>query len=295
MSKLKQKLKDYYILVKFTLTFTVVFSSLIAYLLAPKVEFNIKKMILLFVGGFGIVAAANVLNQIIERDSDALMKRTANRPIASKRMRVGEGYIVAFFLTLVGFTILWFSFNIQAALLALLSLIIYAYIYTPLKKESALAVLVGAIPGALPCLVGWVAATGDLFLLQGVYIGGLVLFAFQFLWQFPHFWAIAWVSYEDYGRAGFKLLPNDRGPNKSTALQAVWYSLAMIPIGFLPYIIGMSGYVSMIIVLIANFYMFALCIRLFLNMKVSTARLIMFSSYLYLPIVLLSWLVDKVR
>jgi protoheme IX farnesyltransferase len=149
--------------------------------------------------------------------------------------------------------------------------------------------LVGAFPGALPCLIGWVAGTGEFS------IGGWILFGIQFLWQFPHFWAIAWVAHNDYSKAGFKLLPSDKGPTKFTALQSVTYALIMIPGGILPYYFGISGLVSLWIVLICNLFMVVQCVRLYVEMDVKAARRVMFSSYIYLPIVLLALLLDKVN
>jgi protoheme IX farnesyltransferase len=168
-----------------------------------------------------------------------------------------------------------------------LSWFIYAFIYTPLKKVSAISVLVGAFPGAFPCLIGWVAGADSFS------AGGWVLFAIQFLWQFPHFWAIAWVAHRDYDKAGFKLLPNQNEPTQKTALQAIGYSLMMIPLGFLPYFSGISGQFSMYLVLAANIAMVIQCVRLYREMDVKAARRVMFSSYIYLPVVLISLLADK--
>jgi heme o synthase len=160
-----------------------------------------------------------------------------------------------------------------------------------LKKVNSIAVLVGAIPGALPCLIGWAAAyDAENF----SWTGGWILFAIQFLWQFPHFWAIAWVAHTDYSKAGFKLLPSQQGPTKFTAIQTVIYSLLMIPVGMLPYFFNMSGVVSMWILVAANMFMVIQCVRLYVNMDVKSARRVMFSSYIYLPIVLLALLADKI-
>jgi protoheme IX farnesyltransferase len=157
-----------------------------------------------------------------------------------------------------------------------------------LKKVSSISVIVGAIPGALPCLIGWAAGNDALTK------GGWILFLLQFMWQFPHFWAIAWIAHNDYAKAGFKLLPNESGPTKYTALQTVIYSLLLIPVGIIPYFIGMSGIVSLAIVFLANLFMVWRCIQLYTKMNVSSARTVMFSSYIYLPIVLLALLADKV-
>ena len=282
------KLKDYMQLIKFTLSLTVVFSSVISYLLAPNITFNFLSVLLLFIGGLLITGSANAINQMTEKDTDALMKRTAKRPVASGRMGVSEASAFAAITAIAGTLIIGYWFNWTSALLGLFSLFLYGFIYTPLKKVHSVSVLVGAVPGALPCLIGWVAATGEMS------AGGWVLFAIQFFWQFPHFWAIAWVAHKDYSRAGFKLMPSDAGPTKYSAIQAIIYSLLMIPIGVMPYLTHMSGQVSLWIVLGANLFMIWQCIRLYREMNVKAARRVMFSSYIYLPIVLLSLLADKV-
>ncbi|MEJ8841717.1 heme o synthase [Lacibacter sp. H375] len=285
------KIDDYKQLIKFTLSFTVVFSSVIAYMLAPNVvEYDFASILLLLLGGMLVTGSANAINQIAEKDTDAVMKRTGNRPVASGRMSVQEATAFAFIAAIVGSLILWLYFSWYAAGLALLSLFIYGFVYTPLKKVNSIAVLVGAIPGALPCLIGWAAAyDAENF----SWTGGWILFAIQFLWQFPHFWAIAWVAHTDYSKAGFKLLPSQQGPTKFTAIQTVIYSLLMIPVGMLPFFFNMSGIFSMWILVGANLFMVIQCVRLYFNMDVKSARRVMFSSYIYLPIVLLALLADK--
>lgn len=286
---LSGKIKDYMLLIKPSLSIMVVFSSVISYLLAPKVvEFDWLMILLLFLGGMLVTGSANAINQVVEKDTDAVMKRTAKRPVAAGRMSVEEGWAFAIVTGLVGTFMLGYFFNWLSAGLALFSLFLYAFIYTPLKKVNAIAVLVGAFPGALPCLIGW--AAGD----DKLSMGGWVLFAIQFLWQFPHFWAIAWVSHKDYTTAGFKLLPSERGPTKYTAMQAVVYSLLMLPAGIIPYYIGMSGMVALVIVTIANLFLVWQCLRLYKNMDVASARRVMFSSYIYLPVVFLALLFDKI-
>jgi protoheme IX farnesyltransferase len=305
------KVKDYFQLIKFTLSFTVVFSCVICYLLAPNViGFDWWMIAVLFIAGMLVTGSANAINQAVEKDTDAMMKRTAKRPVASGRMSQAEAYAFALVAGLAGVWMMgWFfrpsedGFNWNAALLSAFSLFLYAFIYTPLKKINSIAVLVGAFPGALPCLIGWVAATnmidpfGKIAVNGKEYLnmGGWILFAIQFLWQFPHFWAIAWVAHGDYSRAGFKLLPADKGPTKFTAIQAVMYSVLMIPVGILPYYFGMSGQVSLYIVLAANLFMVIQSARLYKEMSVKAARRVMFSSYIYLPIVLLALLADKIN
>lgn len=288
---LASKVSDYFQLIKFTLSFMVVFSTVVCYLLATEYR-NILDVILLFLGGMCITGSANTINQIAEKDTDALMKRTAGRPVASGRMSVNEATIFALVIGLAGLSIMWLQFNWQSSLIGLLSLFLYGYVYTPLKKINSVAVLVGAIPGALPCLIGWVAA----FYSSPIqWAGGWMVFAIQFLWQFPHFWAIAWVAHKDYSAAGFKLLPSDLGPTKFTALQTVIYSMLMIPIGMLPYYFNISGLVSFWIVLGCNLGMVLLSIRLFVKMDIGSARKVMFGSYFYLAIVFIALLLNKTQ
>lgn len=282
------KIKDYMLLIKFTLSFTVVFSCVLSYLMAPKITFDLLSVLLLLIGGMLITGSANAINQIAEKDTDALMKRTAKRPVASGKMSVNEASVFAALSGVIGTFIIGYWFNWTAAVLGVVSLFIYGFVYTPLKRVSSISVLVGAVPGALPCLIGWVAGTDELS------AGGWALFAIQFLWQFPHFWAIAWVAHNDYSRAGFKLMPSTAGPTKYSAIQAVIYSLLMVPAGILPWLLQMSGLVSLVIVLVANIFMVWQSIRLYREMTVQAARRVMFSSYIYLPVVLLSLLADKV-
>jgi len=269
----------------------VVFSTVVSYLLAPGIRFDLLQVLLLFTGGMLITGSANAINQVLEKSTDALMKRTARRPVASGRMSVTEGSAFAVIAGALGVFIMWYWFNIESAMLGLLSLLLYGFIYTPLKKVNSVAVLVGAFPGALPCLIGWVAGFYDSPI---VWAGGIILFAIQFLWQFPHFWAIAWVAHKDYTAAGFKLLPSDKGPTKFTALQTIMYSALMIPVGVLPYYFNMSGIVSMWIVLACNFAMLYLSVMLFIKMDVGSARKVMFGSYFYLMIVFLSLYANKI-
>jgi protoheme IX farnesyltransferase len=287
--KIASKLQDYKLLIKFNLSFMVVFSAVISYLLAPKVtQYDWKAIIILFVGGMLVTGSANAINQIVEKDTDAIMKRTANRPLAAGRMSETEAWTFAVIAGILGTLALW-HFNFLTAALGLLSLFLYAFIYTPLKKISSVAVLVGAIPGSLPCLIGWAAGNDDLS------AGGWALVALQFFWQFPHFWAIAWIAHKDYSLAGFKLLPSRQGPTKFSAIQSVIYSLLLLPVGVLPYFLGMSGRLSLAIVFVANLLMVGQCVRLYREMTLQAARRVMFSSYIYLPVVLLALLIDKMQ
>jgi protoheme IX farnesyltransferase len=234
-----------------------------------------------------ITGSANAINQIVEKDTDALMKRTAQRPVASGRMAPNEAWTFAIISGVAGILLMWACFNWVSAGLSLLSLLLYAFVYTPLKKINSISVLVGGLPGALPCLIGWVAGT------HALTQGGWVLFGILFLWQFPHFWAIAWVAHKDYERAGFKLLPGAGGPTKFTALQTVIYSMLMIPVGMLPLYFHISGMISFWVLMGCNLSMVFLSVMLFVTMSVKAARRVMFGSYFYLMIVFLALLFDK--
>lgn len=301
------KVKDYFLLTKFTLSFLVVFTSVICYLLAPNVTFDLLSILVLFFAGMCITGSANTINQTVEKDTDALMRRTAGRPVAAGRMTTTESWSFAIILGVVGCSIMWLYFNPASAALSLFSLFLYAFIYTPLKKVSSVSVIVGAFPGALPCLIGWVAATGlisPFAHFQGITAsgqfatfsnaGGYVLFGIQFLWQFPHFWAIAWLAHKDYEKAGFRLLPAKGGPTRFSAVQAIIYSMVMLPVGMLPYYFGISGVLSFWILMACNLWMVWVSIRLFIKMNAGAARMVMFSAYFYLMIVFLSLLLDKV-
>ena len=291
------------VLMKFTLSFTVVFTCVLCYLMAPNILFDFKMVILLFVAGMLVTGSASAINQVVEKDTDAHMKRTADRPVASGRMSPQTASVFAGIIGCIGVGMMYYYFNLNSALLSAFSLFFYAFVYTPLKKVSSIAVLAGAIPGALPCLIGWVAGPDLISPFSTIHRGdkdvsnaaGWVLFGIQFLWQFPHFWAIAWVAHNDYSSVGFKLLPADKGPTKFTALQTVMYSLVMLPVGILPYFLGISGWISLIIVIIANLFLIMQCVRLYIQMDVKAARRVMFSSYIYLPVVFLALVADKVH
>jgi len=266
----------------------------ISYLLAPKVvEFDWTMILLLFTGGLLVTGSANAINQVVEKDTDARMKRTASRPVAAGRVSIEEAWGFAVITGLTGIFLLGYYFNWLSAGIATFSLFLYAFIYTPLKKINSIAVLIGAVPGALPCLIGWAAGDDKLSL------GGWILFAFQFFWQFPHFWAIAWVAHRDYSSVGFKLLPADKGPTRFTAMQTIIYSLLLVPVTLLPYYTGMcsfedvEGKVAIGLIVLANLFMIGRCVTLYKKMDVSSARKVMFGSYMYLPVVFFALLLSK--
>lgn len=285
---IKAKLQDYSQLIKFRLTFTVVLSSIFGYLIGYSGTLNWTELLALIIGGFLVVASSNGLNQIIEKDFDILMTRTENRPLAQNRMSVLEAAIFCSITGIVGVYLLGHYLNLYAAILGVGSLISYAFVYTPLKRVSSIAVYIGAIPGAIPPLLGWVAATGRFSAAAGI------LFLIQFVWQFPHFWAIAWVLDDDYNKAGYRLLPLKSGRSKSTALIVLISSALLIPISVLPYLIGMSGMLSLILLVLGSVALTYMAIKLYKSLSIKDAKTLMFASILYNPFVLVVLLIDKI-
>ncbi|MFN4973076.1 MAG: heme o synthase [Bacteroidota bacterium] len=283
----KQKLTDYNQLVKTRLTLLVVFSAVVTYLTASGLStINWNEVWILAVGGFFVVAASNGINQIIERDYDILMIRTANRPVATQRMSVTEAAIASIVFGCVGVFSIAYYLNPLCAWLSFASLLAYAFIYTPLKRVSPISVFVGAFPGALPPLLGWVAFTGT------ITTEAILLFGIQFFWQFPHFWSIAWILDDDYKRAGFKMLPV-YGRNKKSALQVLLFTLVLIPLGILPYTEHVTGGISAFVALAAALLLTYYAIRLYKTCETSDAKKLMFASFIYLPVVQLAYLFDK--
>ena len=217
--KHKSLFSEILVLIKYRLSFSVVLSSVASYLLAFKI-FSLSTLILLIIGGFLVVGSSNGFNQIIERERDSLMSRTLGRPLPSGNMSIYQAIIICSILGLVGLVILY-VINFRTAFFGFVSMIIYLAVYTPLKPITPLSVFFGAIPGAIPFMLGWVAVTNKFSIETGI------LFMIQFFWQFPHFWAIGWLSHDDYERAGFKMLPTGKRDN-STAFQIVFYTMFII-------------------------------------------------------------------
>lgn len=286
------KVRDYAIMMKPNLSFMIAFSSIIGYLMAPNVVFDWVNVLLLFVGGMLVTNASNIINQIIERFSDREMKRTMNRPLPDGRMGTKEAWIITVISALVGVIILSYFFNPLTGLLAFISLLLYGYAYTPMKKISPIATFIGAIPGALPPLIGWVAATGSLF--QAGDEIGWVLFFIQFFWQFPHFWAIAWLGYEEYLKAGIRMLPSKMGKTNFTGLQCMFYSLPLIPIAVLPYLLGKTGIIGMWFSVAFGIFFFIMATIFYLKNDRTSAKRLLYSSFIYLPGVLLALVLDKI-
>ncbi|MDA9111138.1 heme o synthase [Bacteroidia bacterium] len=285
---LKAKLQDYSQLIKFRLTFTVVLSSVFGYLIGYTGELNWTELVALIIGGFLVVASSNGLNQIVEKDFDILMTRTENRPLAQRRMALLEAAIFCVITGTVGIYLLGHYLNTYAAILGIGSLISYAFIYTPLKRVSSIAVYIGAVPGAIPPLLGWVAATGRFSAAAGI------LFLIQFVWQFPHFWAIAWVLDDDYKKAGYRLLPLRSGKSKKTAMVILISTILLIPISVLPYLINMSGVLSVTLLLGGSLALMYMAIKLYKSLSIKDAKSLMFASILYNPFVLVVLLIDKI-
>lgn len=282
-----QRLGLYVQLLKMRLTLLVVFSGSIAYTLASN-TIDFKQFLLFCLGGIFVTGSANIINQIIEVDFDKLMTRTMNRPLPTGSLSVLEAKVFAIVLGLLGLYIHFIEFNVLTGVLSLISLILYAFVYTPLKRVGPIAVFVGAFPGALPPLIGWVAVSNS------ITYEALILFGIQFIWQFPHFWAIAWVAYEDYAKAGFKLLPSSGGRDLNTAFNIMIYTLFLIPVSLLPVYIGLTGSVSAVIVTVAGVLFLAQTFYLMKNQDRQAALRMMFGSFLYLPVVQIAFVLDKI-
>jgi heme o synthase len=281
------KAKAYFELLKFRLSFLVAFSCAFGFVLASP-HINWTALIMLFLGGFLLSGSSVTINQIIERDLDRLMTRTMNRPLPTFRVSVNEATVFAAVCLVAGVGILLVFTNPLTTILSIVSMVLYSFVYTPLKRVGPIAVFVGAIPGALPPLLGWTAATGAIS-----YVG-LIIFGIQFIWQFPHFWAIAWVSDEDYKKAGFKLLPSGGQKDLNTAVQIMIYTMFLIPMGMLPATFGITGINSAIVATVCGVVFFALTFSLMKSGDRKSALKIMFGSFLYLPIVQIAYLLDKV-
>ena len=289
---MKNKIKDYSQLAKLRLSSTVVFSALVGYLLAvDQVDFKILFMLL--IGGFMVVASSNGFNQVYEKETDKLMDRTKQRPIPAGRMQSSEGLLFSSILGLIGILILYYI-NAKSAMFGAAALVLYAAVYTPLKTISPIAVFVGAFPGAIPFMLGWVAATNQFGIESGT------LFAIQFLWQFPHFWAIAWMLDEDYKKAGIRMLPSGMKDEK-TAFQAMLYTIWLIPVSIMPFVFPYIGIESKLIlppygalsILLMGVYLYKKSALLLKNCDHSSAKKLMFGSLVYLPVIQIIYLIDK--
>lgn len=271
-------------LVKLRLSLLVVFSSVAGYVIAAGTSLVYFDLLILIVGGFLTTAAANILNQVLEKDFDKLMTRTADRPLAADRMKSSWAVMLAGFSCLIGVTFLAY-FNTVTALLGMVSMVLYAFVYTPMKRYSTLSVAIGAIPGALPIMIGYTAFSGQITWLV------LGLFALQFLWQFPHFWAIGYLGFDDYKRAGYKLMPMDSNGSiaRNLGVQVLLYCLLIIPVTVLIWGTGEVSLVSTVIALVAAAIYLYYSYRFMRSFDKTTARHTMFASFLYLPAMQLAY------
>ncbi len=280
--------KAYIELLKLRLSVLVGFSGAIGYMLADSHELKPGRILLFCLTGLLITGAANATNQVLETELDRMMKRTGNRPLPSGRLSKQSAQYFIAVLLFTGIFMQSVLFNPLTAAISFISYLLYGFAYTPLKRVGPIAVFIGAIPGGLPPLIGWAAATGT------VGVEALVLFAHQFIWQFPHFWAIAWVLDEDYKKAGFRLLPLNRPKSKETALFVLFFTLALIPIGIVPTQIGLVGDSSKWVAIISGLLFLYLNFRLVQSSSDKDARWLMFGSFLYLPLVQIVYVLDKV-
>lgn len=266
----------------------VVFSAGISYIIGAGATFDWTEFWMLILGGFLVTGSSNGINQVIEKDLDKLMSRTMERPLARERMSMAEAVFVACMMGAGGIFILYRFLNPMSAILGALALVLYTAAYTPMKRISPFAVFVGAFPGAIPPMLGYVASTEGF---GEISIQAIALFAVQFIWQFPHFWAIAWVLDEDYKKAGFRMLPSPGGRDKSSAFQALMYTIFLIPISLFPVLFKMSGTISAIIITICGVLFLLQAIKLYRECTVKAAQQLMFGSFFYLPIVQLAVLI----
>ena len=283
------KAKAFNELLKVRLSFLVAFSCAFGYGLATRGLVNWETLLMLTLGGFLLSGASVGLNQVIEKDLDKLMTRTMNRPLPTGRLSVQEALAFILLCFVASMIILWTYTNPLTVFFSVISMILYCFVYTPLKRVGPIAVFVGAIPGAFPPLLGWMAATGS------VSHEAMIIFGIQFIWQFPHFWAIAWVSDDDYKKAGFKLLPSGGGKDLNTAVQIMIYTMFLIPLGLLPAKFGITGLDSAIVATVCGVAFFAQTFSLMKTGSRQSALRIMFGSFLYLPIVQIAYLLDKVN
>ncbi|MBC8053335.1 MAG: protoheme IX farnesyltransferase [Sphingobacteriaceae bacterium] len=281
-------ISDFKKLIKLRLTFLVVFSASVSFLIGSKEQdyYNWTNWLILTIGGFLVTGAANGFNEIIEKDLDKLMARTSDRPIPSGRMTTGQALVLSLFMGIAG-TLILVRLNFLTGVLSVFSIMLYAFLYTPAKRKSPIAVFIGAFPGALPPLIGYFAAFEN----PEISWIPIILFLIQFVWQFPHFWAIAWVLDDDYKKAGFRLLPTTKR-DKISASMTFLSTIILIPVSLLPTFMGFGGYVIGAVSLISGLIFCWLGLQLFNRMDIASARKVMFGSFFYLPLVQLVLLFD---
>jgi protoheme IX farnesyltransferase len=279
------KLRDYAQFLKLRLASLVVFSSALGYLIASGADWNGSTLMGLTLGGFLIVGASNGINQILERESDRLMHRTRKRPMPDGRMKTSEAVLVVFLAAVIGIGLIDYFTHVLTTILSIMAMLSYGFVYTPMKRVSPVAVFIGAFPGALPVLIGYSAFNGHLNFEAGI------LFLVQFIWQFPHFWSIAWVLHEDYARGGFRLLPGGGDPGIFVARYILFITLFLIPVGIAPALLGYTPYgFAVLSVIMAGAFLYP-CWKLVQQQQLLQARKLMLASFVYLPVMQLGhWL-----
>ncbi|MEZ0540818.1 heme o synthase [Fibrella arboris] len=280
--------RDYLALTKLRLSTLVGFSAVLGYLLAATAPLSVIQILLFAVSGLLITGAANAVNQVLEVEFDRLMKRTDSRPLPTGRISKERAIAFVAVLLFIGLFIQTLYFNPLTAGISFISFLLYGFVYTPLKRVGSIAVYVGAIPGGLPPLIGWVAFTGT------IENEAIWLFAIQFIWQFTHFWAVAWVLDEDYAKAGFKLLPLRRPAGAQTALVILSFTMWLIPLGVMPYYWGYIGVIATCISVFAAFILLWLNVGLVRKPDIANAKRLMFAAFAYLPIVQIAFVLDRV-
>ncbi|MFK7757823.1 MAG: heme o synthase [Flavobacteriales bacterium] len=284
-------MKDLAALMKLKLSFLVVLSAVLGYFMGTSSP-QLAEVLALALGGVLLTGGSNGFNQIWERNQDALMNRTKHRPLPSGSLSVSAAVIWCLFISIAGITILWTLLNPFCGILGMLALYSYVFLYTPLKRVNSINVTVGAFPGAIPPMLGYVAASGSFGLEPGL------LFALQWMWQFPHFWAIAWVAKGDYDKGGFKMLPFNLGKTRFTAWYIALSALMLIPVSIIPWFIGndgaMIGNIAGISTLILGVLFFLAALRFAITLKDSHAKTVMFGSFIYLPVVQILFVLDKI-
>lgn len=284
----ESRMKDLMLFTKMRLSFLVLLSAISGYLFV--VDYSNPKwaitLLYLIIGGALVTGASNGMNQIWERDLDIKMKRTQNRPLPRGRMTLKQAYIIVYSFLVVG-TFFLYLCNPTSALLGVISFILYAFVYTPMKTKTPWAVFAGAFPGALPVMIGVVAYNNEFGLIAGI------LFMVQFMWQFPHFWAIAWVAYDDYAHGGFYLLPST-GKTKASAFPGVVYALLLVPFSLIPWVLDMVGNMTLVVGTILGLIFFLYAYRLYITCDNKDAKKLMFASFAYLPLIQYLYVIDRI-
>ncbi len=276
------KIKDIIALFKVRLSLTVVISSALGYGIAivhSGAELNWVEFFMLLIGGALVTFSANAFNQILEKEQDTIMSRTQNRPLVTEKISLSTAFFVAVAVGLLGFSCMYWGTKPIAAVYSLLSLVLYSFVYTPSKKVTSFCVLIGAIPGAFPPLIGYLAATGSLDTL------GLYLFSFQFIWQFPHFWAIAWFLEEDYKKVNYHMLPSKTGKSKVSAWIILIYTIICVILGMLPYIAGLTNIFGLMIICGLGLFFISRAAVLMKTLSAKDGKQLMFASLLFMPTV----------